>query len=81
MTVSRGASTSLTASVAAQGSFNGSVQLGVSGVPSGMTATLSSGTVAGSGNPTLSIKASSNVAAFLGVSGVFDYAGLCRNSR
>ena len=53
--VDRGGSTSLTASVVAQGSFSGAVQLSLFGVPSGVTASLSSSSVNGSGSPTLSI--------------------------
>src|SRR5579859_7457800 len=62
-TVAKGGSTTVSASVAAQGSFTGTVQLSLFGVPSGVTASLSSSTITGSGDPTISISASSGVAA------------------
>ena len=62
-TIAKGASTSLNARVVAQGSFTGTVQLSVLGMPSGSIATLSSSTVAGSGDPTISVATSKDVAA------------------
>lgn len=63
VTVAKGGSTSLSASVAAQGSFSGTVQLAVFGLPSGVAARLSSSSVAGSGDPTISVATSNDVAA------------------
>lgn len=62
-TVAKGANTSFTATISAQGGFTGTVQLAVSGLPSGVTASLSSSTVNGSGAPTVSVSASSTAAA------------------
>src|SRR6202051_2568752 len=62
-TIAKGASTSLNASVVAQGSCTGTVQLSVLGLPAGASATLSSTTVAGSGDPTISVTTSKDVAA------------------
>jgi uncharacterized membrane protein len=61
--VAQGGSASVSANISAQGGFNAPVQLNVSGLPSGVTASLSSSAVNGSGDPTISIKASSTVAA------------------
>jgi len=61
-TVAKGGSTSINASVAAQGSFSGIVQLAISGAPSGLTASLSSSSVNNSGDPAISLKASSSLA-------------------
>ena len=54
--------TSVTANVAAIGNFSGTVQLTVTGQPAGITATLSSTSVSGSGTPTVTFSASSSAA-------------------
>lgn len=61
-TVTKGGSTSVTASVSAQGGFSGTVQLDVTGAPAGVTASLSSSSVNGSGDPTLSVTTSNSAA-------------------
>lgn len=61
--VTAGASTSVTASVAPQDGFGGTVQLSVSGLPSGATASFTSSTIKGLGNPTLTIVTTKSVAA------------------
>ncbi len=62
-TVDKGGNTTFTASVLAQGSFTGAVQLGVFGAPAGVTASLSSTTVSGTGDPQLSVTASKSATA------------------
>ena len=59
-TLAKGSSTYITASIAAQGSFSGTVQLALSGAPAGVKVTLSSDTVDSSGNPSLAISVSKN---------------------
>jgi hypothetical protein len=61
--VAQGSSTSVSASVAPQDGFSGIVQLSVSGLPAGATASFSSSTVNGSGNPSVTITASKSVPA------------------
>jgi len=60
-TVTQGGSTSYTASVSAINGFTGTVNLSVSGVPSGATGTLNPTSINGSGSSTLSISTSSTV--------------------
>jgi uncharacterized membrane protein len=60
--VAKGASSTLTANVTAQGGFNGSVQMALFGLPSGVTATFSSSTVTGSGTPTITMAAATTAA-------------------
>ena len=59
-TVAKGSSTNITASIAAQGSFTGMVQLALSGAPAGVKITLSSDSIDSSGNPSLAIAVSKN---------------------
>ena len=71
-TVAQGNSTSFSASVAGQGNFSGTVQLTALGLPAGVTATFSSNTVNGSGDPSVTIAALKTVAAgkyYLTISG------------
>lgn len=63
VTVLKGASTTATASISAQGSFSGTVELALSGAPSGVTASLSSNAVNTSGDTTVSIAVSKSAAA------------------
>ncbi len=62
-TVSAGTSASYTVSVATSGGFSSSVSLGVSGLPTGATASFSPPSLTGSGNSTLSISTSSSTPA------------------
>jgi hypothetical protein len=62
-TVTAGASASYTATVGAVNGFTGTVNLSVSGLPSGTTASFNPTSVAGSGNSTLSVSTSSTTAA------------------
>ena len=57
--IKRGASTTYTVSVAAQGGFSGSIALAVSGLPSGTSASLSPATVVAPGSSTLRITTTS----------------------
>lgn len=61
--VAQGGSTSVSASVAPQDGFSGTVQLSVGGLPAGATASFSSSTVNGSGNPSITITTSKSVPA------------------
>jgi len=61
--VAQGSSTSVSASVAPQDGFSGSVQLSVTGLPTGVTAKLSSSTVSGAGDPTVTINVAKSVTA------------------
>src|SRR5437763_9043979 len=62
-TVAKGGKTSVNASIAALGNFVGTVQLALTGAPSGVTANLSSSSVDSSGEPTVSITTSKTVSA------------------
>jgi len=62
-TVAQGKSASFSATVASVGNFAGTVQLSVTGLPAGVTATFTSNTVDGSGDPLVTITASKSVAA------------------
>src|SRR2546421_2090138 len=59
-TVTAGNSTSYTATVTPSGGFTGSVNLSVSGLPSGASATFSVNPIAGSGNSTMSVTTSTS---------------------
>ena len=59
-TVTAGNSTSYTATVTPSGGFAGSVNLSVSGLPSGASATFSVNPIAGSGNSTMSVTTSTS---------------------
>jgi uncharacterized membrane protein len=61
--LAKGGNTSVTANIAAQGGFSGTVQLALTGAPTGVTASLSSTSVNSSGNPTISVTASSSATA------------------
>ena len=58
--VAKGGKTTVTASIGAQGSFSGTVELEITGAPAGVSANLSSTAVNGSGTPTLTVSASSS---------------------
>jgi len=62
-TVTAGAGASYTATVAPVNGFTGTVNLSVSGLPSGATGSFNPASVAGSGNSTLSVATSSTTAA------------------
>ena len=62
VTVAPGGNSTVSANVSAQGGFNAPVKLSVSGLPSGVTAGLSATTINGSGNPTITLTASSSTA-------------------
>ncbi len=61
--VAAGANTSYTVTVTPSNGFSGTVSLGVSGLPSGVTGSFNPNTVAGSGSSTLTIDAGSGAAA------------------
>ena len=56
--VKRGKSTSYTVNLSSQGGFGGTVTLSVSGLPSGVTATFSPGSVVAPGTSTMTVKTS-----------------------
>jgi hypothetical protein len=62
-TVTVGAGTSYTATVAASGGFTGVVNLTVSGLPSGASASFNPGSVTGSGSSTMSVSTSTTTPA------------------
>src|ERR1035438_8494977 len=61
-TVNPGGSTSYTVSVGALSGFSGTVNLSVSGLPTGATAAFSPTTVSGSGSSTLTVTTTTEVA-------------------
>jgi hypothetical protein len=62
-TVTAGAGTSYTATVAASGGFTGAVSFSVSGLPSGATASFNPTSVTGSGSSTMSVSTSASTPA------------------
>jgi hypothetical protein len=62
-TVTAGAGTSYTATVAASGGFTGAVSFSVSGLPSGASATFNPTSVTGSGSSTMSVSTSASTPA------------------
>ncbi|HLY92654.1 MAG TPA: malectin domain-containing carbohydrate-binding protein, partial [Candidatus Angelobacter sp.] len=62
-TVTPGSGTSYTATVSALSGFSGSVLLGVSGLPSGATASFNPASISGAGTSTLSVSTSSSTPA------------------